>query len=404
MDMKLLIARFLYNKTKTAVALGIIAFSVLPFLVVKTAMVSYIKKIEKPFRDTGIHCVIQKSSATGKTNMGGMVQLPFSQELFTEKELHSIANHHNIHQIAQALLVWVQWKGKFTTILGIDPLSDTIGAVKVIKWVSNGTFPTSPHEIALEKHFAKFHGLKVGSSFIISDREVTVSGIITIKEGNSLISSNGYMLKHTVHSLLDIQNPVNILYASLKDQSGLKSMRDDFTGMKNIHVQSSDSFLEAAGGMITLFKNFSSALTILTLAIMMLLITKVLYGIYLERVHDTGVLKAIGWNRKEIAVELIKELVILTLIGTSIGIVISNGISFFISTIPFSLSRGELAPPSTAVSLTQENPVTFMPFLILPESILLVCALVLILSLSCGYWFSLRIQHIKPADLLRNVV
>ena len=407
MNLSLLKAEMLQNRSKVFFNIIIIAIAVMVVIVLKTMTVSYQKSVNKPFRNIGVSLIVQKNKGNNidtKPLKTRGVRVPFSNVVFESKELKALKNISQIENFSSSLLVWNMTKGKFNTIIGINPHDPSIGATKTKDWIVKGHFPENENEIAFEKHFAKFNRFTIGNTINIDGVSLKIVGHVEIKEGSQIIASNGYVLLGTVQNLIQSQDAVNVIYLTLKDMSKVQYVEKQIARIiPSAKISSSNSFLESAGSLATIVNKFSSLISIISIIIAFVLILKVMFSSLNERTHDIGILKAIGWTNKEIKNELVTESVVQNVIGSVIGIVMATAVGWFTSFISIDISLSGQTPPSSAVQhlSLQEN--MNLDFVLLPELYIFVIIGAVLTGIACGYLMMNKLLQIRPANVLREI-
>ena len=101
----------------------------------------------------------------------------------------------------------------------------------------------------LEKHYAKFHHSAIGGSVEIIGRPFSVVGLLEIKEGAQIASSNIYLsLRDAQNFLGGESNGVNILYLRLKNPSLLSQVKSKHRRSRSTGFRSPLRFIPGTDG------------------------------------------------------------------------------------------------------------------------------------------------------------
>jgi putative ABC transport system permease protein len=335
------------------------------------------------------------------------VRLPFSNQLFDAQDLAALKRIEGIDATAHALLLWEFAEKGFRTIMGVDDGQSALGAVKVRDWIKQGRFPEKPGEIALEKHFAKFQKAGPGDTFQIGGHTFTVAGIIEIKEGAQVAAANIYMPIDSARMLL-AQKPdaLNLVYLRLNDPSMLNQVKSQLTvQIKGASISSSDSFIELMGGVSMISEKFSFIASLVGLLGAALLIMKTMIANLVERSHEIGILKAVGWTPQEIQKQLTAEVFVQAVIGGILGILIGYFISFLLGFLSIAIPvPWELNPvPAMARQAQAASQVVRLPVSISLSLAATAMGLSVIIGCAIGYVTGRRTSKMKPADILRQL-
>jgi putative ABC transport system permease protein len=292
--------------------------------------------------------------------------------------------------------------------MGVDLSQPSLWPVKVKEWLSSGRFPNREGEVVLEKHYAKFHHTGLGGSMTIGGRLFTVVGLLEIKEGAQIASSNIYLSLQDAQKLLSLEaNGVNIGYLRLDNPSLLSQVKSRIgKELNGLSVTSSDSFLELMGRVSKISDQFSLLSSIIPLRGAIFLIIKTMLGNLVARSSEIGILKAVGWTEKDVQKQPMREGLIQAFLGGLVGLIVGYGISYALGffSIPVStpweinLLPAFARDTETAAAVAVRLPVTLSAGLM---------GAALALSLFAGalasYFMGRRTSRMKPVDILRRL-
>jgi putative ABC transport system permease protein len=147
----------------------------------------------------------------------------------------------------------------------------------------------------------------------------------------------------------------------------------------------------------------SKILSVITAVIAFLIVLKTMFISLSDRVHDIGILKAIGWSNREVQKELLVETVIITVTGAIAGIVVSLLLSFLISTIPLNTAPDGRTPPVSSMEFAGQIKESQLPLIIIPGLLLNSFAATLFIGLFTGFMITRKSLKIKPVEVLRKI-
>jgi putative ABC transport system permease protein len=413
MNYRYIVKELRHHHHRTLVNVLGITIGIALFVSINAVSSAYQKAVNLPFKNLGADIVVQKpekraidAAQTPKSMRG--IRLPFSNQLLSQEELRKLGSLDGVASSASSLLLWEFDQGGFRTIIGVDISQPSLGPVKVKEWLSSGRFPNRQGEVVLEKHYAKFHHTGLGDSMTIGGRPFTVVGLLEIKEGAQIASSNIYLPLQDAQKLLSLgANGVNIVYLRLENPSLLSQVKSRIgKELKGLSVTSSDSFLELMGGVSKISDQFSLLASIIALGGSIFLIIKTMLGNLVARSSEIGILKAVGWTEKDVQKQLMGEALIQAFLGGLVGLIVGYGISYALGffSIPVStpweinLMPAFARDAETAAAVGVRLPVTFSAGL---------TGVALALSLFAGalasYFMGRRTSRMKPADILRKL-
>jgi putative ABC transport system permease protein len=370
------------------------------------------------------------------------IRLPFSNQLLPSGDLEKLKTIEGVDSMASSLLLWEFDKSGFRTIMGIDLAQPNLGPVKVKEWLKEGRFPQKEGEIVLEKHYAKFQHKKLGDAVEINGRSFTVVGLLEIKEGSQIASSNIYLPLQDAQNFLAgesggvypvrnsserlnpaglksnpaigeaieqrgiISNGVNVVYLRLKNPSLLNQVKTSIAKqLHGVSVASSDSSLELMGGVSKISDQFSFITSLIALGGAVFLIIKAMLSNLVERSREIGILKAVGWTERDVQKQLMGEVFLQSILGGVFGVLMGYFFSYLLGFLSIPVSTPwelNLLPAFAKDTAAAARSVR------LPVSISFSLAAISIgLSILAGglasYAMGKRTVRMKPAEILRRL-
>jgi putative ABC transport system permease protein len=449
MNYRYVLKELRHHHNRTLVNILGIGIGIALFVSINAVSTAYQKAVSLPFKNLGADIVVQRpekravDSGQPPASMRG-IRLPFSNELLPFEDLEKLKTIEGVDSMASSLLLWEFDKSGFRTIMGVDLAQPILGPVKVKEWLKEGRFPQKEGEVVLEKHYAKFQHKQLGDAVEINGRSFSVVGLLEIKEGSQIASSNIYLPLQDAQSLLGgdssgvipvrnsseglnpggiilksnpaiggtveqrgvISNGVNIVYLRLKSPSLLSQVKTSIAGKLNgVSVTSSDSFLELMGGVSKISDQFSFIVSIIALGGAVFLIVKAMLSNLVERSREIGILKAVGWTERDVQKQLMGEVFLQSLLGGVLGIMMGYFFSYLLGFLSIPVSTPwelnllpAFAKDTAAAAQTVRLPVSISAGL---------TAISLALSLAAGgmasYVMGKRTARMKPAEILRRL-
>ena len=390
-----------------------IAIGIALFVSINAVSTAYQKAVSLPFKNLGADLVVQKpekravDAAQTPTSMRG-IRLPFSNQLLPSEEIEKLGSLDGVGSMASSLLLWEFDEDGFRTIMGVDLSQPSLGPVKVKEWLAEGRFPNQSGEVVLEKHYAKFHHGQLGSTMSIGGRQFTVVGLLEIKEGAQIASSNIYLPLADAQKLLAGEaNGVNIVYLRLSNPSLLSQVKSQIAKeAPGVSVTSSDSFLEVMGGVSKISDQFSLLVSVIALGGAVLLIIKTMLSNLVARSNEIGILKAVGWTEKDVQKQLMGEALLQSFVGGLVGLIAGYSISYALGVLSIPVATPWEINLMPAFAKTAETAASTAVRLPVSVSVNLAAA-ALGLSLAAGalasYFMGRRTSRMKPVDVLRKL-
>lgn len=318
-----LIKELARRKGRTITNVLAVAVLVAILVVLASVMNAYATAIYLPFKDMGADLIVQKSAKQATDTPTSSIRLPFGKGIFAWEEINNISAIEHIVDISPALTLWQFDKGKFISIEGLEP--DSFRGKKMSSWVTSGRFLTDSdrNKIVVEKHFAKFYGVKPGDRLKLGNTTFDIIGLVAAQDESQVSATNIYMNLDDAQKLLGA-NGYSQLYVRLDALSSEDTVRSAISHIDaSAVVVSGNSIGASLGNMVKIYDRFH----ILGSAILALIVAFILFQVnttgLLERRRDIGIMQAVGWTRKNIGAQIVSEVFLQTILGCILGIVVS---------------------------------------------------------------------------------
>ena len=315
MNFSYLVKELTRRKGRTLTNLLAVAILVSIFVILTSVMNTYSEAIYLPFKNIGVDMIIQKQSSQASTTPTSAIQLPFGKGVFYQKEIDDIAALEPVKDISKSLVLWRFDKGKFTSIEGLEP--DSYIGKTYSSWITSGHFvdAAEQNKAVVEKHFAKFYGLKLGDTLQLGNTPFEIIGIIATQGESQVSATNIYINLAAAQKLSDTKGYSQV-YVKLDNLSSEDIIRSKVSNIdKDAVIVSASSIATSLSNAVQIYHKFY----LLVLAIIALILAVILFQVntssLMERRKDIGVLQAIGWTKANISRQLISEVFLLTISG-----------------------------------------------------------------------------------------
>jgi lipoprotein-releasing system permease protein len=377
------------RKSRTLTNILTIVTVVIILLLVSGIMNAYGTAIYQPFDSINSDLILQKSENTSKIS-NSQIRIPFGKAQFTGEEIEKISALDHVQSISSSLILWDFNKKGFISIEGLEPNSKIYSSRE--SQLYKGRFLKSDDEnkVVVEKHFAKFNHLIVGSNISLGDELFEVVGTLANDDNSQIFSSNVYLNINEAHNLMG-NDGFNQIYLKIDELSNEEDLKFQIKKIdENITTISSSSISATLSNTINIFRKFQYLGITIILFITVLVLLKVNSLNILERRKDIAVMKTVGWTKKAITKQLLSEFIIQTIIGFVIGIILSKLIVLAIGTIQFNISSGL---ESSIISFNVSLPAIM---------IIKYLSILAITSLITVYFVVKKISSMKPSENLRS--
>jgi putative ABC transport system permease protein len=372
-----------------------VAILVAIFIVLTSVMSAYSDAVYLPFKDIGADMIVQKAVARPSENLTGAIQLPFGKGLFDQAAVDKIGALPHVKDVSRALILWRYDKGKFITIEGFEPGS--IMGTRYSSWVTSGRALNAGDQNAalVEKHFAKFYGLKPGDKLQLGNSVFQVVGVVAVEDKSQVSATNVYINLPDAQSLLGTTG-YSQLYIRLDSLSSEKAIRSAVTGVdKDAMALSSSSIAASLGNYMDIYQQFQLLVLLILAAILTLILFQVNTASLMERRRDIGVLQTVGWTKRDTSSQIVSEVFVQTLVGFILGLIASALTLLAIGSISL----------QTRLSTGLGNDLTTLsaPVQLSGSAVLEFFLLTLVISVALSFFLSGKLAGMKPVDNLRKI-
>jgi len=380
------------RKGRTITNLLAVAVLVAMPIILTSIMNGYADAVYLPFKSVGADLVVQRSASAADASIGA-VRIPFGKGLFTDQEAFSISAVHHVLSSAKSLVVWQFDKGKFISIEGLEPGSFV--SEKLKSGLTSGRFleANDGDSIVVEKHFARFYSLKVGSSLKLGDSTFQVVGIAAAEGESQVSAENVYMNLADAQKLLG-RGGYSQIYLRLDSLSSEDAVRTEVNRLNpQAVVVSSSSIATSLSNAVSIYERFRTfGAAILALIVAFILFQVSATGL-LERRREIGVMQTVGWTTKNVSRQVIFEAVLNTILGCALGLAASFVVIAVIGSVQVQVNVPGLSNDLTTLTAPLTAPAaTALEF----------SGLAIIISIVVSLLVARRISGMKPLINIRN--
>ena len=245
----------------------------------------------------------------------------------------------------------VQSLGGFATVQGVDfpaidkmastwrgPGTDQKDGFKFLE----GTSFQQPDDVIVDEYYAREKKVHPGDHIKLVNHQWRVSGVYESGKLAALMAP-----KDTLQQLTDNQGKISAVYLKLADPSQadafVKNLRmelngnpDPETGYKIYTVKEFTEQLSLSN--VSMLKDFIYVVIGIASIVGFIVVFMAMYTAVLERTREIGILKAVGAGTGYILTMLFRETILLALIGTVAGILMTYGTQWLmLHAVPASL-------------------------------------------------------------------
>ena len=397
--------------------MAVIGLSVgIALLVILNALsLAYHEAARAPLKEIGADITVQRPGNVPE-EMAGAV-FPCSAVTLRRDEIDRIEKIPGIRGTGTALLLWVFDPHQAWIVLGIEQ-ENPIGPSILRNFVAEGRYlAAGKPEALVEAAYARQFGIKPGDTVSIAGRSFPVVGLIDASHTAKIAVANLYLPLPEAQAIAAASKPlqsvspfavgdVNLLFIKADQEkiTSVASALKDILGQKTT-VATPDSFLKLLGSFFAVSDKFTLVASLIAILIAVLIAFKTMAGNVAERTREIGVLKAVGWTRRNVTLQLLTESVVQCLIAGILGLLMAYAATFALGfmtvniPIPWEMSPtphflpGGGAPLFKTLRLPIHIPISLALFAVL---------LSVVIGGLTGALLSNHISKIKPSEVLRH--
>jgi putative ABC transport system permease protein len=236
--------------------------------------------------------------------------------------------------MSEDLLAWFgsQPHVAFATGTMIQPISllDSLTGVDLnalerlggkFRFVAGGPF-RDESDIIVSEYYAGERGLKVGSKINLSNHEWRVSGVFESGKLAHVCARIDFLQDITSN-----RKKLSQIYLKLDDPARAKAVAESLRGeLQGFYIYTMEEITSLANSnSIGLLKNFIRVVIGVAVIVGFIVVFMAMYTAVLERTREIGVLKSLGAAPAYILNLLFREALLIAVVGTVAGIVMSYG-------------------------------------------------------------------------------
>jgi len=224
------------------------------------------------------------------------------------------------HVVSAVPAVWWFTQKPLEIIYGIDVASYDTLPPKFL-YLSGGPFQ-GPYDVIVDDYFAGMNHKKVGDTIEILANDFRISGIVPHGKG-----CRKCLPLATIQDLVGAEGRVSVFYLKLDDPANADQVEkaiQEIPGMEKYSVRSMPEFLSTMTP--DNLPGFDLAIKVVigvAVVVGFLVIFQSMYTAVMERTREIGILKSLGASKWYIVNVVMRETVLLAILGIVVGIILS---------------------------------------------------------------------------------
>jgi putative ABC transport system permease protein len=316
---KLIFANLLHRPMRSIISVLAVAIEVVMILSIVAIFMGMLNDQKQRTNGIGADMIVRPSNVSFMNGVGGAPMPVKMAEVF--RRMPHVA-------VASPVITNFSMAGSVEVLYGIDYAS--YNALKPFTWIAGGPFQR-PYDVIVDDVFARTQGQHhVGDTIEILNHPFRICGIVESgKGGRKLIPIQ------TLGELSGSDGKASVLYLKsdrVANQSVIRQEIASTRGLEGYNVQTMEDLISLYTP--SKFPGFDLALNVvITIAVIVgfLVIFQTMYTAVLERTREIGILKSMGASKPAIVGVLLRECMVLALVGVLVGIAATFGVREFLS-------------------------------------------------------------------------
>ncbi len=307
---KMVVANLAHRPTRSVVTMSAIALEVTMILMIVALFYGLLNGSKESQRGVGADLMVMPP---GSANLVGMSGAPISVKVG-----NVIAKLPHVTDVAP--VYWAFSQKPLEIVYGID-LSTYDKLPPSFLYLSGGPFQ-GPNDALVDDYYADMNHKKVGDTVDVLNHEFRIAGIVPHGKGG-----RKFLPLTTMQDIKGDEGRCSVFYVKVDDAANMDAVKDAIKGtpgMGQYSVLSQEEYLS----MMTPdnLPGFNLAIKIVigvAIVVGFLVIFQSMYTAVMERTREIGILKSLGASKLYIVNVVLRETLLLALVGIVAGIVIS---------------------------------------------------------------------------------
>lgn len=289
--------------------------------------------------------------------VGRGVRMPFGLAPFAAGDVAAVAATDGVAAAAGSLALWEFGPRSTVTIVGLDPAQTAVGPGRIVteELKAGRAFRADESDAAVvDEHYAQFYGIRVGGDVTVAGRRFTVVGLVTLPDASQAAAANIYLPIGVARALAQVPdgqvNEVHVRVRDARDTDAVVSRIESTVG--DVSAVTTDSLVQVFGAIGRISARFSTVAGVVALLASVVLAGLALHGLVAERRREIGLLRAIGWRRRDVVRSFGVEAAVVATAGGLVGVLLGVGLALLLSLVPAPAPEAEHAGQHGALPTT----------------------------------------------------
>jgi putative ABC transport system permease protein len=307
---KMVVANLAHRPTRSLITMSAIALEVTMILLVVALFYGLLNGSKESQLGVGADLMLMPPGSSGLIGMSGA---PISVKVGAV--LLKVP-----HVVTAAPVIWAFSQKPLEIVYGVD-LDSYDQLPPKFRYLSGGPFE-GPNDVIVDDYFAGMNHSKVGDTIEVLAHQFRICGIVPHGKGG-----RKFLTLATMQDMVGAEGRTSVFYLKLDDPANIEQVEtaiQKVPGMEQYAVRSMQEYLS----MMTPdnLPGFDLAIKIVigvAVIVGFLVIFQSMYTAVMERTREIGILKSLGASKWYIVNVVLRETVLLAIVGIVAGIILS---------------------------------------------------------------------------------
>jgi len=306
---KLIFANLTHRPVRTLLSVLAIAVEVTMILTLVGVSYGTLDSTKERARGVGADIVVRPPNSQV---MSALSSSPFSEKYIAllEKQPHVVLATGTV----------IQGIGGFDSITGLD--FPAFNKMSNGFTYSAGGDPSNDDDMIVDEYYARQKHLEIGSKVMLANHQWTISGIFN----DGKLTRIGVKLP-VLQELAGTPGHLTQIYVKLDDAKNAQQVVDQLKAtLQDDQVYTMDALTSLLSiNNVAMLKDFIWVVIAVAVIVGFIVVFMAMYTAVLERTREIGIIKAVGGSSGLVLSILLRETLLLALLGTVVGIVLTYG-------------------------------------------------------------------------------
>jgi ABC-type antimicrobial peptide transport system permease subunit len=407
----------------------VIGLVVVLIIVLNSMGTAYKDASKLPFQEIRSNIIVQRNGNVPENTSGAVCSCSLAPIRYGY--VTNISKVEGVTDVSYGLLLWVFDQDHFKRVFGVN-YNDTYGKNLNARLVE-GVMPRADTDALVDRDYAEQYHLSTNQIITAGGKNYTITGIIK-NAGKELISSDIYVNLDSARDLAynskNLQaaepfekNDVNVIFVGAEQTKvadvskyvneilnktgaiGGKTPTGQVTGKFSVFTP--ESFESQISSVLLISDQMIAVILLATIVGALLIVIKSMSYVVMQRRREFGIMKAIGFTKRDIQKEIVVETSIQMSFGFVLGVILSLLAIFGLSRTTISLTiPWELNPYPHFLAANPDMASTVqvfsLPIQFQAMYALIALAVVFFVGLLTVVVLTRLINRLKPAEMLSH--